>query len=332
MSAADADALVRTGDAAAAPCVVVGGAFGPGQVWAAYWHASVGLAARVVLVEAFLVGDGCERLDMLSFGPLLLRLTILFEAFFCLRWMLVPPQASGLRWPGILLEEFLAGRLAVLVGALLVGPATDARASGPAGTMIQPARSSAVARQRCPSTAASFFRVDFRNAQVPPDLWVIYNTRKACCDTNFLYSEICDVEPEMPEVPTKHPTIVLEDVPFEIIPLKFDLIGVPDDVRVRDLKEEMTVVLKRILLRLAESIPGMIIKEVEERVVLPNSRRSLREMVRGLVGRGNRARGLAQAVSLYYNVKVVRVEGKKFGPLIINEMRDSYDDIVEQIQ
>jgi len=44
-------------------------------------------------------------------------------------------------------------------------------------------------------------------------------------------------------------------------------------------------------------------------------------------------RELSQTVTLYFNVYVVRDdEGTKFGPLIIEEIRNSYNEVLDQIQ
>lgn len=150
-------------------------------------------------------------------------------------------------------------------------------------------------------------------------MWEIYNTREACCNTNFAYSTYCDVKPESTG-PTKHPTIAApDDDQYEVIPIKFDVSGLPDSITMRDLKDEMAIVLKRILLRLAKSIPGLKISSVEEKVVL---NRNLEMSLRALV----------KDVTLYFNVNVIRVDGKKFGPLIITEIRDSYDEVLDQVQ
>ena len=158
-----------------------------------------------------------------------------------------------------------------------------------------------------------FFFLDF---QVPADLWTIYNTREACCATNFPFSDICD--PVEPDPPTKYPTIALDDDDHdEIIPLRVKFTGLPDNISISKLKEELESVLKRILLRLAEKVDGLKILSLEERVVS-----SLR----------NLHRALSSEEILYYNVHVLRVEGAKFGPKIIVEVRDSYDEILSQIQ
>ena len=157
---------------------------------------------------------------------------------------------------------------------------------------------------------------------MPLGLWQIYNTKTACCNTNYAYSTACDIAPASTQ-PTKHPTIgAPEDDVFEVIPIKFDVMGLPDDIKLRLLKDEMTTVLKRILLRLADRIPGLKISEIEEKIVLTrNLLRALRQQ-----------RELQQDFSLYFNVYVIRDEKKNFGPLIIQEIRDSYDEVMQQIQ
>ena len=125
------------------------------------------------------------------------------------------------------------------------------------------------------------------------------------------------------EPPTKHPTIAAPpDDDFEVVPIKFDVGGLPCEIRMRDLKDEMKTVLKRILLRLADRIEGLKISNVEEKVVL--SRNLLRALQEECVGK--------QDVALYYNVHVVRDDDKQFGPLIIAEIRDSYGEVLEQVQ
>ena len=127
--------------------------------------------------------------------------------------------------------------------------------------------------------------------------------------------------------PTKHPTIEApEDDLYEVVPIKFDVMGLPDEISMRELKDEMTIVLKRILLRLADRIEGMKVSEVEERVVVTRNLGNRRKKVR------QRHRDLKQDVTLYYNVYVLRDENIKFGPLIIRDIRDNYGEVLEQVQ
>jgi hypothetical protein len=108
-----------------------------------------------------------------------------------------------------------------------------------------------------------------------------------------------------------------EDDNDEIIPLRVKFTGLPENISISKLKEELESVLKRILLRLAETVDGLKILSLEERVVS------------SLL---NRRRALSSEEILYYNVHVLRVEGTKFGPTIISAVRDSYDEMLSQIQ
>lgn len=158
--------------------------------------------------------------------------------------------------------------------------------------------------------------------EVPLELWTIYNTREACCNINHPYSDVCKAKAEEGP-PTKNPTISRpEEDMFEVVPIKFDVMGLPDNLSMRELKDEMTIVLKRILLRLADRIKGMKVSNVEEKVVVQ------RDLLRKLM----RMRGLEKDVTLYYNVYVIRDDKKKFGPLIIQAIRDSYSEVIEQVQ
>jgi len=155
---------------------------------------------------------------------------------------------------------------------------------------------------------------------VPSGLWQIYNTNEACCNTNFPYSIVCNAGLEGQQLPTRHPTISFPlDDSYEVIPFKFDVLGLPDDVPVRDIKDEILTVLKQILLRVADRISDLRISNVEEKVVMSRSLMKNR-------------RSLEKDATFYFNAYVIRDEGKKFGPLIINEIRDSYDEVLEQIE
>ena len=151
-------------------------------------------------------------------------------------------------------------------------------------------------------------------------MWKIYDSRRACCGNNFAYSETCDIQLESADQPTKHPTIEAdEDDLYEVVPIKFDVAGLPDGVSTRELKSEMKTVLKRIVVRLSDRIPGLKVTRVEESAV--NGRR-----LQGTL------RALERDVSIYFRVFVLRDDDRRFGPLIISEMRDSYQEVLNQIQ
>jgi len=121
------------------------------------------------------------------------------------------------------------------------------------------------------------------------------------------------------EPPTKYPTISApEEEPYEIVPIEFQVGGLPADIKMRELKDEMKIVLQRILVRLAERIEDLKISKIEEKFV-PTRRLRNRNM-----------QATKDAVVLF-NVFVVRNDEKKFGPIIINEMRENYGEVREQI-
>lgn len=157
--------------------------------------------------------------------------------------------------------------------------------------------------------------------QVPEGIWDIWSTREACCKKNFANSKTCDIQLSgNVESPTRYPTITPpKDDNYEIIPLKFDVLGLPRDISMGELKAEMKTVLRRILIRLSERIAGLKVTDIKERVVV---NRNLEKALRAL----------QRDVTLYYNVYVVRDDDRDFGPLIINEIRDSYDEVLDQIQ
>ena len=116
-----------------------------------------------------------------------------------------------------------------------------------------------------------------------------------------------------------------------------------------EVREEMMTVLKMILVRLSDRVEGLRVSNVEERATDDAGRRRWRRLMRSIVrellwspptprrsGRRSRSRSRNRAletdVSLYYNVYVVRDDDRKFGPIIIDEMRQSYGEIIEQIQ
>jgi hypothetical protein len=148
--------------------------------------------------------------------------------------------------------------------------------------------------------------------QVPPGLWEIFNSEETCCKAGFPYSETCYVEPGT-DSPTKYPTIVSPEDDYEIVPIRFDVMGLPGNVALGELAQELKTVMTRIILQLAESIQGLKITKVEEKVggITDNSEGGKR---------------------VYYNVYAVRDEKKKFTPLIIQAIRDSHDEVLKQIQ
>ena len=174
---------------------------------------------------------------------------------------------------------------------------------------------------------------------MPSGTWDIYSTRRECCSQSYpallssQLNRICDVNPGeevASQPPTKFPTISNENDKFEVVPLRFDIRGLPDDVDMASLRETVEVVLKRILIRLSERIEGLKISDVEERIV--RGLRMKRALQSSLQSLRHHQRVLEKDVTLYYNIYVVRDDDRKYGPIIIDEMRERYSEVVDQIQ
>ena len=101
---------------------------------------------------------------------------------------------------------------------------------------------------------------------------------------------------------------------FEIVHLRFDVTGVSSDVSMMELKEEMKTVLTRILLQLTDKVEGLSVVNVEQ--TAPK------------LAEGN----VKGRVSAFFNVEAIRVEGTRFGPIIIQAMIDSQDQILQKLQ
>jgi hypothetical protein len=96
----------------------------------------------------------------------------------------------------------------------------------------------------------------------------------------------------------------------DIIPLRFDITGLPGDgagLSMSELKSEMKTVLTRILYQLMTSIDGLLITNVEQAAILNTQETQV------LGGEGD-----GGTKSVYFNVHTKRVEGVKFGPVIIS--------------
>ena len=153
-------------------------------------------------------------------------------------------------------------------------------------------------------------------------MWTLYHDKATCCKLRFPGSTVC-MPPTGPEAPSKTPTIMLEDDDnYQIIPLRFDISGLPDGYYVSDLKSEMKSVLTRILLELAEDIDGLSIKNVEQAVVNLANTNNANLIIKKELGEE----------TMYFNVEVVRVEDMDFGPIIVNAIRDNYNDLLNKIQ
>ena len=156
-------------------------------------------------------------------------------------------------------------------------------------------------------------------------VWSIYNTQDICCKINFPYSTVCI--DDSTASPSKYPTIdaVLPGDDFdptetEVIPLRFDIFGLPTQgLSVDHLHAEIKIVMQRILLLVAKDIEGLSVTKIEEKA-LPV-----------IYNDGHNTLGYTTGKSIYYLVHVVLNEKTKFGPLLIQALRDGYNEVLEEI-
>jgi len=185
-------------------------------------------------------------------------------------------------------------------------------------------------------------------------MWLVYNTRQSCCDTNYPDDANCNPD-AIPAVAAPPPAAVTTETPpdatadaveiivdeeeegndekeklYEIVPIKLDIGELPNDFIMRDLKEEAKELLTRIMGFVSERIEGLNLSNIEEDGDDVGSRRSLRRVLLqkqdvSLLRHSNRM--LERDVSLYYVINVANDDDKAFGPMIINEIRTSVQEI-----
>jgi len=150
--------------------------------------------------------------------------------------------------------------------------------------------------------------------KIPAGVWDLFASEQACCGKH----KLCDTMKPTSE-PTKQPIAApkFEDL-FEVIPVKFSVVSLPDVVEMKELKDEMLIILKRILINLAES-DGMDDALKTTNVVEKPP----------LVDR--KMRVLAKDLNVDYAVTVVR-QNEDFRPIILDWIEDSYGEIIQRIQ
>ena len=115
---------------------------------------------------------------------------------------------------------------------------------------------------------------------------------------------------------------------IEYISMRFSVGGLPEDdilVALGDdhggevVRREMTTIMTRILFALEERILGLKILSVGEDDAANYARRATAGRMGGDI------------FSVFYDVVVVRGDDEEFGPIIIQELRESYDEILDEM-
>lgn len=165
--------------------------------------------------------------------------------------------------------------------------------------------------------------------RVPPGVWVVHASEADCCAAHHPNSTHCGARagPAAPP-PTSSPT--LRASLYEVVPVKFVVGGLPAAVDKARLPEEMMRALRRALTDIAARVPDLKITDVVESD--PFAAGNDRVKLGGATGNG--ARNGNRKERFYYDVTVLRHPNKnrKFGPLIITALRDSYEEILWDIE
>lgn len=109
-----------------------------------------------------------------------------------------------------------------------------------------------------------------------------------------------------------------DDFDNNVIPIKFEVRGLPNDFggSIVELKNEMTTILNRILFALEERIGGFKVLDVEDNEDKNTDPFSI---------------GEEHVINMYYNVIIKGDNNTNFGPIVIEELRNSYGDILQEI-
>ena len=156
--------------------------------------------------------------------------------------------------------------------------------------------------------------------EIPAGVWTIYPGETVCCEVNRPYTiEVCD---RSTSDPTKAPVAAPKfDDLYEVIPIKFNLYGISEEVDARDLKDEMLAIVKNVLIDLSQRQSSLRIKTIEENLLPPVSKEDASTPAEN------------NALGVYFDVTIIRSqEVKDFGPIIIQWIKESYEDIVAEIK
>jgi len=162
-------------------------------------------------------------------------------------------------------------------------------------------------------------------SEIPEGVSVVDWTREECCERHYPGSKFCNGNGSSAAAVGGGGSGSASDdnldlSMFEVIPVKFSISNLPDEIDIPNLKEQVRTALKDFLLELAIRFTGAADLGVS----------SVKETTRfwGFEGEMNQVGGM----DVYYDVRVIREPEQEFGPTIIEEVIDSYEDIVKDIQ
>ena len=105
---------------------------------------------------------------------------------------------------------------------------------------------------------------------------------------------------------------------YELVTVKFHFSNLADDVDMSNLKDELRKVLKDVVMQLAQRVSDMGISSIDQSTTI---------FIENDEGGGDEDQG----IDIYYDVKIVKVPDQEFAPLVIQEVIDSYQNMVEDL-
>ena len=105
---------------------------------------------------------------------------------------------------------------------------------------------------------------------------------------------------------------------YELVTVKFHFSNLADDIDMSNLKDELRKVLKDVVMKLAQRVSDMGISSIDQSTTI---------YIEDDEGGGDEDQG----IDIYYDVKIVKVPDQEFAPLVIQEVIDSYQNMVEDL-
>ena len=189
------------------------------------------------------------------------------------------------------------------------------------------------------ASSSSYYYCD-TGPDIPPGVWVVHATRGGCCAAHHPGSAAaCEAGGSAAAAAVggaDAPDDDDDDDPFEYVTIKFTVGDLPAEVvgamDAGELKAEMSFVMRRALTDLAERVEILKITSIEEDLVLtvmPTTIAAAGGEKNGTADGGGGGGGPATAVSVYYDVTVVRHPTESLGEIIIAGLRDIYPEMME---
>ena len=162
-------------------------------------------------------------------------------------------------------------------------------------------------------------------SEIPEGVTALDWTKEECCERHFPGSKYCNGIVANVEGGGGGGGGDDDLDMLEVIPVKFFIGHLPDDedeIEIAALKEQVRTVLKDFLLDLSVRFTGAADMGLS----------SVKETTRFNEIEGEQKNQQLGGMDVYYDIKVIREPEQEFAPTIIEEVLDSYENIVQDIQ